>query len=120
MSALIVACLVLYLLVVAQATKASYEIGQLKAEQAQLQAQQQQLRYQEASLTAPSRIEQEASATGMRRVLPSRYVAYQPVQVDLLAPLHQDRPVVAPLWQRAVAAVFRAVGAREAFAAVAH
>ncbi|MGH7776013.1 MAG: hypothetical protein ACREPI_02405, partial [Candidatus Dormibacterales bacterium] len=110
--ALIAGCLVVYLLVVAQATKASYEIGQLRGQQAQLLAEQQQLRYQEASLTAPARIEQEAAAAGMQRATPSRYVSYRPVRVDVGAPLGRERPAGQPLWQQVLAALARGVGAR--------
>lgn len=117
--ALIAACLVVYLLVVAQATKASYQIGQLRGQQAQLLAEQQQLRYQEASLTAPARIEQEAAAAGMQRAAPSRYVSFRPAQVDAEAPLGRDRPAGEPLWQRLLAAVARGVGAQGLAAAVA-
>lgn len=109
-SALILAALLVYLLQVAQVTKSSYELGQLRAEQAQLLSEQQQLRYQEANLTAPARVQQEAAKSGMQQVQPSQYVAYQPVQTNILAPVGQPASDQTPLWQRAVAAVFGSLG----------
>ncbi|MGH7903503.1 MAG: hypothetical protein ACREPA_05155 [Candidatus Dormibacteraceae bacterium] len=115
-AAVILLCLIVYLFQVAQVTKASYDIAQLRGRQAQLLAEQEQLRYQEANLTAPARIQQEAVAAGMQRTMPSQYVAYQPVQVDVAAPPSQVRPDRTPLWQQAVAAIFHSLGSRDALA----
>jgi Tfp pilus assembly protein PilN len=104
-----------YLVVAAQATQSSYELSRLKDQNAQLRAEQDQLRYGMAAQHTPARVEQEAAAAGLQRSNQLKYVSYQPVVVDLSAPLGPDRPVQGPLWQQAIAAVFG--GARDVLAA---
>ena len=104
-----------YLVVAAQATQSSYELSRLKDQNAQLRAEQDQLRYSMAAEHTPARVEQEAAAAGLQRSNQLKYVSYQPVVVDLSAPLGPDRPVQGPLWKQAIAAVFG--GARDVLAA---
>jgi hypothetical protein len=104
-----------YLVVAAQATQSSYELSRLKDQNAQLRAEQDQLRYSMAAQHTPARVEQEAAAAGLQRSNQLKYVSYQPVVVDLSAPLGPDRPVQGPLWKQAIAAVFG--GARDVLAA---
>ncbi|MBJ7601337.1 MAG: hypothetical protein DLM67_15680 [Candidatus Nephthysia bennettiae] len=104
-----------YLVVAAQATQSSYELTRLKDQNAQLRAEQDQLRYGMAAQHTPARVEQEAAAAGLQRSNQLKYVSYQPVVLDLSAPLGPERPVQGPLWQQAIAAVFG--GARDALAA---
>jgi cell division protein FtsL len=104
-----------YLVVAAQATQSSYELTKLKDQNAQLRAEQDQLRYSMAAQHTPARVEQEAAAAGLQRSNQLKYVSYQPVVVDLSAPLGPDRPVQGPLWRQAIAAVFG--GARDVLAA---
>jgi cell division protein FtsL len=104
-----------YLVVAAQATQSSYELTRLKDQNAQLRAEQDQLRYGMAAQHTPARVEQEAAAAGLQRSNQLKYVSYQPVVLNLSAPLGPDRPVQGPLWQQAIAAVFG--GARDALAA---
>ena len=115
-AAVVVACLVCYLMLAAQATQTSYDINRLRAQRADLLAQQEQLRYQEAALGSPARVEQEAAQAGLVRSTPVQIVPYQAVAVDLEA-----RQAVAednsPLWQRAVAGVLSGLGARDVLAA---
>jgi cell division protein FtsL len=104
-----------YLVVAAQATQSSYELSRLKDQNAQLRAEQDQLRYSMAAQHTPARVEQEAAAAGLQRSNQLKYVSYQPVVVDLSAPLGPDRPVQGPLGKQAIAAVFG--GARDVLAA---
>jgi len=104
-----------FLVVAAQATQSSYELTKLKDQNAQLRAEQDQLRYSMAAQHTPARVEQEAAAAGLQRSNQLKYVSYQPVVVDLSAPLGPDRPVQGPLWRQAIAAVFG--GARDVLAA---
>jgi cell division protein FtsL len=104
-----------YLVVGAQATQSSYELTRLKDQNAQLRAEQDQLRYSMAAQHTPARVEQEAAAAGLQRSNQLKYVSYQPVVLNLSAPLGPERPVQGPLWQQAIAAVFG--GARDALAA---
>ncbi len=102
----ILAMAICYLIVAAQATQSSYELSRLKDQHSQLAAEQRQLRYREAALHTPARVEQEAAQAGLQRAAPARYVGYQPVAIDLSAPVGHDRPDDAPLWQRALAGLF--------------
>jgi cell division protein FtsL len=104
-----------YLVVAAQATQASYDLSRLKEQNAQLRAEQNQLRYTMATQHTPARVEQEAATAGLQRSNQLKYVSYQPVAVNLSAPLGQDPPAQASLWQQAIAAVFG--GARDVLAA---
>jgi cell division protein FtsL len=104
-AAVVLLLAIAYLAVVAQATQSSYELSRLKDQNAQLRAEQDQLRYSIAALHTPARVEQEAAAAGLQRTNQPKYVAYQPIAVDLNAPTGPTRPVEAPLWQRALAAL---------------
>lgn len=103
-----------YLVVAAQATQSSYELSRLKDQNAQLHAEQDQLRYSLAATHTPARVEQAAAAAGLQRTNQPRYVAYQPVAVNLNAPIGPDRQDQLPLWQQAVVAILG--GARDALA----
>jgi Tfp pilus assembly protein PilN len=104
-----------YLVVAAQATQSSYDLARLKEQNAQLRAEQDQLRYTMAAEHTPARVGQEAAAAGLLRSNQLKYVNYQPVVLDLSAPLGPSQPAQGPLWQQAVAAVFG--GARDVLAA---
>ncbi len=105
-----------YLVLGAQATQTSYELDQLRAENAQLLAQQDQLRYEDASLHTTAGIAQAAASAGMQHSGLPKYVGYQPAAVDLSAPIGPGRPQDLPLWQQAVAAIVGST-ARDAQAA---
>ena len=99
-----------YLGLAAQITQSSYDITRLQDQQRLLLAEQDQLRYQEVTLHAPAQVQQQAAQSGMQRVVPSGYVAGQPVAIDLTAPVGASLNDIMPLWQRAVAAVINTVG----------
>jgi hypothetical protein len=99
-----------YLGLAAQITQSSYDITRLQDQQRQLLAEQDQLRYQEVTLHAPAQVQQQAAQSGMQRVVPSGYVAGQPVAIDLTAPVGDSANDTTPLWERAVAAVINTVG----------
>jgi hypothetical protein len=99
-----------YLGLAAQITQSSYDITRLQDQQRQLIAEQDQLRYQEVTLHAPAQVQQQAAQSGMQRVVPSGYVAGQPVAIDLTAPVGDSANDAAPLWERAVAALINTVG----------
>ncbi len=107
----VVIALLFYLAIAAQITQSSYEIARLQDQQRQLVAEQDQLRYQEVTLHAPAQVQQQAAQSGMQRVLPSNYVAGQPVAIDLAAPVGAGASDMTPRWLRAVAAVVDTVGA---------
>ena len=94
-----------YLVVGAQATQTSYELDRLKEQNSRLQAEQGQLRYQDVSMHTPAGVQHAAAAAGMQRTAAPRFAAYQPVGLDLGAPVGPDRPADPPLWQRALAVV---------------
>lgn len=102
--------LLFYLAIAAQITQSSYDISRLQEQQRQLIAEQDQLRYQEVTLHAPAQVQQQASQSGMQRVLPSTYVAGQPVAIDLGAPVGASANDTTPLWLRAVASLVNTVG----------
>jgi cell division protein FtsL len=104
-----------YLVVAAQATQSSYDLNRLKDQNAQLKAEQDQLQYTMAAEHTPARVQQEAAQAGLQRPTQLKYVAYQPVSIDLNASLGPAVPDQAPRWQQALAALFG--GARDAFAA---
>ena len=106
---------VAYLVVAAQATQSSYDLNRLKDQNVQLRAEQDQLRYAMAAEHTPARVEQEAAQAGLQRPSQLKYVAYQPVQIDLNASVGPERPDQTPRWQQALATLFG--GARDAFAA---
>jgi hypothetical protein len=110
-----------YLGLAAQITQASYDIARLQDQQRQLVAEQDQLRYQEVTAHAPAQVQQQASQTGMQRVLPSKYVNGQQLALDLTAPVGQSATDTTPLWMRAVALVLNTVGqTRDVMAATKH
>lgn len=94
-----------YMVVGAEATQTSYEFDRLREQNAQLLAEQDQLRYQNASLHTRAGIAQAAAAAGLRHTDLPKSVGYQPLALDLSAPIGPDRPEEAPLWQRALAAI---------------
>lgn len=106
----VVIALLFYLAIAAQITQSSYDIARLQDQQRQLVAEQDQLRYQEVTLHAPAQVQQQAAQSGMQRVLPSSYVAGQPVAIDLTAPIGASANDTTPLWLRAVAAVLNTAG----------
>jgi hypothetical protein len=111
-------CLLFYLAIAAQITQSSYEISRLQDQQRQLLAEQDQLRYQEVTLHAPAQVQQQAAQSGMQRVVPSSYVAGQPVAIDLTTPVGASPVDSTPLWARAVAMILNQVaGTRDVLAA---
>ena len=57
----------------------------------------------------------------MQRVVPSSYIAGQPVAIDLTAPVGGSPADTTPLWMRAVAVVVNTVGGtRDVLAATKH
>ena len=115
---LLLGAILVYLVLAAQVTQASYDITRLQDQQRQLLAEQDQLRYQEVSLHAPAQVEQQATRTGMQRVPPASYLPSQPVAIDLQAPIGAAPTDSTPLWERAVAALANRLGvSRDAMAA---
>jgi len=106
----VVIVVLFYLAIAAQITQSSYDIARLQDQQSQLLAEQDQLRYQEVTLHAPAQVQQQATQSGMQRVVPSKYVSGLPVAIDLTAPVGAPVPDSTPLWMRAVAAVVNTVG----------
>ena len=106
----VVIALLFYLAIAAQITQSSYDIARLQDQQRQLIAEQDQLRYQEVTLHAPAQVQQQAAQSGMQRLIPSSFVAGQPVAIDLTAPVGASAGNTTPLWMRAVAAVVNTVG----------
>lgn len=102
--------LLFYLAIAAQITQSSYDISRLQDQQRQLISEQDQLRYQEVTMHAPAQVQQQAAQGGMQRVVPSSYVAGQPVAVDLTAPVGAQANDTTPLWLRAVASVLNTAG----------
>ena len=105
-----VIALLFYLALAAQITQASYDISRLQDQQRQLIAEQDQLRYQEVTLHAPAQVQKQAAESGMQRVVPSSYVAGQPVAIDIFAPVGDSPTDTTPLWMRAVAVVVNTIG----------
>ena len=112
---LVLVLAIAYLVVAAQATQSSYDLNRLKDQNAQLRAEQDQLRYTMAAEQTPARVEQGAAQAGLQRPSQLKYVAYQPVAIDLNASVGPDQPDQSPKWQQALAALFG--GARDVFAA---
>lgn len=113
--------LLFYLAIAAQITQASYDISRLQDQQRQLLAEQDQLRFQEVTMHAPAQVQQQASQSGMQRVVPSSYVQGTEVALDLTAPVGAPRSDTTPLWLRAVALVVNSVGGtRDVQAATKH
>jgi Tfp pilus assembly protein PilN len=115
---LLLGAILIYLVLAAQVTQASYDITHLQDQQRQLLAEQDQLRYQEVTLHAPAQVEQQAAQGGMQRVPPANYVPSLPVAIDLEAPVGAQPTDLTPLWERAVAALANRIGvSRDAMAA---
>jgi len=115
---LLLGAILVYLVLAAQVTQASYDITRLQDQQRQLLAEQDQLRYQEVTLHAPAQIEQQAAQSGMQRVPPVNYIPSQPVAIDLQAPIGAPPTDSTPLWLKAVAALANRLGvSRDAMAA---
>ncbi|HKF78215.1 MAG TPA: hypothetical protein VKF59_18885 [Candidatus Dormibacteraeota bacterium] len=106
-----------YLAVASQATQTSYELDRLKDQNAQLLAEQDQLRYEDARAHTSAGVAQAAAAAGLEHGTRARYVTYQPVALDLGAPVGPARPPEAAPWQRVLAALTGAGPAGEARAA---
>jgi hypothetical protein len=106
-----------YLAIAAQITQSSYDISRLQEQQRQLLAQQDQLRYQEVTLHAPAQVQQQATQSGMVRVIPASYVAGAELAIDLTAPIGASATDTTPRWMRAVAIVVQTIGARDVQAA---
>lgn len=96
---------VAYLLIGTQATQTSYELDNLKNQNTQLAAEQADLRAQDSRIHTQAGVAQSASAAGLQRGNSLQYVAYQPVALNLNAPIGPARPEDTPLWQRALAAI---------------
>ena len=94
-----------YLLVGTQATQTSYELDRLKDQNTQLAAQQHDLRAQDTRIHTQAGVAQSATAAGLQHNNSLKYVGYQPVAIDLNAPIGPSRTDDAPLWRRAVAAM---------------
>ncbi len=115
---LVVAAILVYLVLAAQVTQSSYQIGQLQDQQRQLVAEQDQLRYQEATLHAPAQVAQQAAHSGMQRVPPSAYLTAPLVAIDLTSPIGAPPADSTTLWEQAVAAFITKIGvARDSMAA---
>lgn len=96
---------VAYLLVGTQATQTSYDLDRLKDQNARLVAEQADLRAQDARIHTQAGVAQSAASAGLQRGNAHQYVRYQPVALNLSAPIGPDRPEETPLWQRALAAI---------------
>ena len=107
---------VAYLLVGTQATQTSYELDRLRDQNSQLLGEQSDLRAQDARIHTEAGVAQSAASAGLQRGNSLQYVSYQPVALDLTAPIGPARPEDTPLWQRALAAVIGGT-ARDAQAA---
>ena len=115
---LVLGAILVYLVLAAQVTQASYDITHLQDQQRQLVAEQDQLRYQEVTLHAPAQVESQAAKVGLQRVPPANYVPSAPVAIDLEAPVGAPPTDSTPLWERAVAALADKLGvSRDAMAA---
>lgn len=96
---------VAYLAIGTQATQTSYDLDRLKDQNVQLAAEQDDLRAQDARMHTQAGVAQAAAAAGLQHNNSPGYVGYQPVALDLGAPIGPARPVDTPLWQRALAAL---------------
>jgi hypothetical protein len=101
----LLAVVIAYLAVGTQATQTSYDLDRLKDQRTQLVAEQDELRAQDARMHAQAGVAQAAAAAGLQHQNSLQWVPYQPVALDLGAPIGPARPDPAPLWQRALAAI---------------
>jgi hypothetical protein len=104
-AAALLVLVVAYLLVGTQATQTSYELDRLKDRNTQLVAEQADLRAQDARIHTQAGVAQSAATAGLQRGNSLQYVGYQPVALNLSAPIGPARPEDTPLWQRALAAI---------------
>lgn len=109
-AAVVIALGICYLLVAAQVTQSSYELNKLRGDQSQLLAEQDQLKFRVASLRTPARVDQDAAAAGLHQGKPAQYIGYQPVAIDLAAPIGPAPADDLPPWQQAVAALLTGIG----------
>jgi hypothetical protein len=101
----LLAIVLAYLLVGTQTTQTSYELDRLKDQNTQLVAEQDDLRAQDARMHTQAGVAQAATAAGLQHNNSLKYVGYQPVALDLGAPIGPARQEDSPLWQRALAAI---------------
>jgi hypothetical protein len=101
----VLALVIAYLVAGTQATQTSYQLDRLRAQNAQLQAEQAQLRAQDAQLHTRAGVTQAATAAGLHYTTVTRYASYQPIALDLSAPIGQGQPDSTPNWQRALAVI---------------
>ena len=94
-----------YLLVGTQATQTSYDLDRLRDQNAQLVADQNELRAQDARMHTQAGVAQSAASAGLQHSNSLKYVGYQPVALNLDAPIGPARREDTPLWQRALAAI---------------
>jgi hypothetical protein len=104
-AAALLVLVVAYLLIGTQATQTSYELDRLKDQNTQLVAEQADLRAKDARIHTQAGVAQSAASAGLQRGNSLQYVGYQPVALDLNAPIGPARPEDTPLWQRALAAI---------------
>ena len=104
-AAALLGLIVAYLLIGTQATQTSYELDNLKTENTQLIAERTDLRATDARIHTQAGVAQSAAAAGLQRGNSLQYVGYQPVALNLSAPIGPARPESTPLWQRALAAI---------------
>jgi hypothetical protein len=97
--------LTLYLVLAAQTTAASYQIQQLQMRQQQQQAELEQWRYQVARLQGPASVDAAAAAGGLQRVPATAYLTYQPINLNLSAPIGKPLPDTSAIWQRGMLAL---------------
>jgi len=101
----LLAVVIAYLVVGAQATQTSYDVDRLRDQHTQLVAEQDELRAQDARMHTQAGVAQAAAAAGLQHSNSLQYVRSQPVALDLGAPIGPPRPDDTPLWQRAIAAI---------------
>lgn len=101
----LVLLVIAYLLAGAQTTQTSYDLDRLQDRNTQLVAEQADLRAQDARMHTQAGVAQAATTAGLQHSTSLTYVGYQPVALDLGAPIGPDRPEDTPLWQRALAAI---------------
>lgn len=106
----VVVLVVAYLVVSVQTTQTSYELDRLRDQHVHLVAEQAELRAQDARMHTQAGVAQAATSAGLQRSNSMTYVGYQPVALDLGAPIGPVRPADTPLWQRALAAIVGGAG----------
>jgi hypothetical protein len=88
-----------------QTTQTSYDLDRLRNQNTQLVAEQSELRAQDARAHTQAGVARAAATAGLQHSNSLKYVGYQPLAVDLGAPIGPARPEDTPLWQRALAAI---------------